>query len=418
MAARRGAKVSGFVTAFRTGPVWIDLFNEPLASGVATNMGVLVCGSSGTGKSMAVNHIVRTEHEAGAHCLIVDIGGSYRGLCDLEKGYYFSYEEKHPIRFNPFWLNGAELDTERKESLKSLLVALWKQEHEQYNRSEYVALSNALQGYYGMLAEYPEVFPCFDSFYDYLKVHFAGRLKADGVKNADFDMDNFMYVLRPFYRGGEFDWLLNARENLDVLNQSFIVMELDRIREHVILFPVVTILLMDMFISKIRRMEAGAVKLLVIDEAWKAIAKPGMAEFLRYAVKTIRKFNGVPVFITLQELDDLVSSPIIKDAIVSNCDIKILMDMRKFAGKFEKIQAALGLSDKGKTILFSVKKEQRELYIDIGGQRMKVVRNELSPEEYFAYTTKGGERVKVREYAERCGSMEKGIMALVAEEEK
>ena len=98
-------------------------------------------------------------------------------------------------------------------------------------------------------------------------------------------------------------------------------------------------------------------------------------------------------------------------------DIKILMDMRKFAGKFEKIQAALGLSDKGKTILFSVKKELREVYIEIGGQRMKVVRNELSTEEYFAYTTKGGERVNVREYAERCGSMEKGIMALVAERE-
>jgi conjugation system TraG family ATPase len=362
---------------------------------------------------MAMNHIVRTLHEEGAHCLIVDIGGSYRGLCDLTNGYYFSYDEKHPIRFNPFWLGGEPLDTEKKEYLKSLLVALWKQEHEDYNRSEYIAISNALQGYYSMLADEPQVYPCFDSFYEYLKEHYVEVLRGGRVKHTDFDMDNFLYVLRPYYRGGEYDWLLNARENLDVLDQSFIVVEVDRIREHVILFPVVVILLMDMFISKIRRMEAVR-KVLVIDEAWKAIAKPAMAEFLRYAVKTIRKFNGVPAFVT-QELDDLVSSPIIKDAIVSNCDIKILMDMRKFAGKFNEIQATLGLSEKAKTILFSVNKEDREIYIDIGGQRMKVVRNELSPEEYFAYTTKGGERVKVREYAERLGGMEKGITAMVAD---
>jgi hypothetical protein len=101
---------------------------------------------------------------------------------------------------------------------------------------------------------------------------------------------------------------------------------------------------------------------------------------------------------------------------VSNCEIKILMDMRKFAGKFDKIQGALGLSEKAKTILFSVDKQERELYIGIGGERMKVVRNELCPEEYFAYTTKGRERVKVREYAERYGSMEKGITALVEEQ--
>jgi conjugation system TraG family ATPase len=394
-------------------PLWIDLFDEPRASGVATNMGVLVCGSSGGGKSMAMNHIVRTLHEQGAHALIVDIGGSYRGLCELVGGYYFAYEEKNPIRFNPFWLGGGALDTEKKESLKSLLVALWKQEHETYNRSEYIALSNALQGYYTMLAGSPEVYPCFDSFYEYLKTHYAGRLLEDGVKDADFDMNNFLYVLRPYYRGGEFDWLLNARENLNVLGQPFIVMELDTIKDHPILFPVVTLLLMEMFISKMRRLETVR-KLLVIDEAWKAIAKPGMAEFLRYAVKTIRKLNGVPAFIT-QELDDLVDSPIIKDAIVSNCDIKILMDMRKFAGKFDKIQGGLGLSEKEKAILFSVDKQDRELYIGIGGQRMKVVRNELSPEEYFAYTTEGRERVKVREYAERYGSMEKGIEALVAE---
>lgn len=182
---------------------------------------------------------------------------------------------------------------------------------------------------------------------------------------------------------------------------------------HPILFPVVTLVIMELFISKMRKLQ-GLRKVLTIDEAWKAIAKSGMAEFLKYAFKTIRKYNGIPCVIT-QELDDLVSSPVIKDAIINNADIKILMDMRKFQGKIEKLQDTLGLSDKAKTILLSVNKDNRELFIDLGGQVAKVFRNELCPEEYYAYTTEGEERVQVTAYAQRFGSMEKGIAALVQE---
>jgi conjugation system TraG family ATPase len=220
-------------------------------------------------------------------------------------------------------------------------------------------------------------------------------------------------VLRPYYRNGEFDYLLNATENLDLLNQSFVVIELDNIKDHPILFGVITAICTEMFISKMRKLQ-GKRKVLVIDEAWKAIARSGMAEFLKYAFKTIRKFNGIPCVIT-QELDDLISSPIIKETIINNADIKILMDMRKFMNKFEKLQETLGLSDKAKTILLSVNKDEREIFIDLGGLVTKVYKNELSQEEYYAYTTEGKERVKVQEYAKRYGSMEQGITALVNE---
>src|SRR6201999_854722 len=215
-----------------------------------------------------------------------------------------------------------------------LLVALWKQENDSFNRSEYVALSNALQGYYRYLLADENLFPCFNTFYEYLERHYLEVLKTQRVKDRDFDIDNFLYVLRPYYVGGEFDYLLNARENLDLLNQPFIVFELDQIKDHPILFPVVTLIIMELFISKMRKL-AGARKVLTIDEAWKAIAKSGMAEFLKYAFKTIRKFNGIPNVVT-QELEDLINSPVIKDAIINNADIKILMDMRKFQGKFGK----------------------------------------------------------------------------------
>jgi conjugation system TraG family ATPase len=398
-------------------PVFADLYDSVRAQGISSNMGTLVCGSSGGGKSMTVNHMLRTLYDQGAHCVTIDIGGSYRALCDLVDGYYFTYTESNPIRFNPFFLpEGQTLDTEKKESLKSLLVALWKQENDAYNRSEYVALSNALQGYYDQLRESPEMFPSFNSFYEYLQSVYIEVLRSHNVKDKDFDVNNFLYVLRPYYRGGEFDYLLNATTNLDLLNTRFVVIEVDAIKDHPVLFPVVCLLCTEMFLSKMRKLP-GVRKVLTIDEAWKAIAKSGMAEFLRYAFKTIRKFNGIPIVIT-QELDDLISSPIIKDAIINNADVKILMDMRKFLHKFDKLQDALGLSEKEKTILLSVKKEDREIFVGIGGQIMKVYKNELCPEEYFAYTTEGKERVKVLEYAQTYGGMEKGIEMLVSEQRR
>jgi len=395
-------------------PVYVDLYDAVRHAGITSNMGTLVAGTSGGGKSVTVNHLLETFHAQGAHCVIVDIGGSYKGLCELVKGYYFTYEEDNPIRFNPFYLpDGQILDTEKKESLKALLVTLWKQESEAFNRTEYVALSNALQGYYQYLSRSPLVMPCFNSFYEYLESHYTGILKEQRVKDQDFDIDNFLYVLRPYYLGGEFDYLLNATENLDLLNQPFVVIELDNLKDHPVLFPVVTLILMEMFVSKMRKLQ-GVRKVLCIDEAWKAIAKSGMAEFLKYAFKTIRKFHGVPIVIT-QELDDLVSSPIIKDAIINNADIKILMDMRKFIHKFDKLQDTLGLSEKAKAILLSVNKDNREIYIDIGGQITKVYRNELCAEELLAFTTEGKERVRVQEYAARHGGIEKAITILAEE---
>jgi conjugation system TraG family ATPase len=401
-------------------PVNADLFDEPMEKGIITNRNLFVCGGSGGGKSMTVNHILRSLYDEEAHCVTVDIGGSYKGLCTLVNGYYFTYTETAPIRFNPFFIPQNEtLDTEKKESLKALLVSLWKQENENYRRSEYVALSNALEGYYAHLKKHAEIFPCFNSFYEYLQNGYVSLLKDHKVRDQDFDISNFLYVLRPYYRHGEFDYLLNAEENLDLLQQRFIVFELDNIKDHPILFPVVTLIIMELFISKMRKLK-GQRKILVIEEAWKAIAKSGMAEFIKYVFKTVRKFNGIAAVVT-QEIDDLIASPIIKEAIINNADIKILMDMRKFMNKFDALQEVLGLSDKGKTILLSVNrsnepgKKYREVFIDLGGQVMKVYRNELSPEEYFTYTTEEKEKVKVMQYMDQYGSMEKGIEQLVSE---
>ncbi|GAA4430813.1 TraG family conjugative transposon ATPase [Ravibacter arvi] len=401
-------------------PLHVDLSDEPVRLGITTNRNKVVIGGSGSGKSMFMNHLLHSYFLQGAHCLVVDVGHSYQGLCELVGGYYFTYTDENPIRFNPFYIaEGDSLDIEKKESIKTMLLALWKREDEEFKRSEYVALSNALNLYYQYLSEHPKVFPCFDSFYEFLLVDFAAVLEKDGVKEKDFDLDSFLFVLRPYYDDGEFAYLLNARENLDVLHQPFVVFELDNVKENPILFPVITLIIMELFIGKMRKLQ-GIRKIIVLEEAWKAISKAGMAEFIRYLYKTVRKHFGEAITVT-QEVDDILDNPIVKESIVGNADCKILLDLKKFQNKFDGIQKALGLTDKGKSLVLSVNKANdptkryRELYVELGGQIMKVYRFEPSPEEYYAYTTEQTEKVKVREYADKHGGVAKGIRALVAE---
>src|SRR5690606_25261094 len=159
--------------------------------GICTNRNKFILGPSGSGKSFFTNHMVRSYYEQGTHVVLVDVGHSYKGLCDLVNGYYFTYDEKNPIRFNPFYISeGDRLDTEKKESIKTLLLALWKKDNEAFNRSEYVALSNALQLYYEKLDKNADLFPCFDSFYDFLSHEFVEVLSMDKVKEKDFDISN------------------------------------------------------------------------------------------------------------------------------------------------------------------------------------------------------------------------------------
>lgn len=396
-------------------PVHVDISDEPIKKGITTNRNKFILGPSGSGKSFFTNHMVRSYYEQGTHVVLVDVGHSYKGLCDMVGGYYFTYSEKKPIKFNPFYIGeGDALDTEKKESIKTLLLALWKKDNETFNRSEYVALSNALQLYY----EKEISFRSFDSFYEFLKDDFVKILLTDKVKEKDFDVSNFLYVLRPYYAGGEFDYLLNAAEDLDLLKQRFIVFELDNIKDHPILFPVVTLIIMEVFISKMRKLK-GIRKMILIEEAWKAIAKEGMAEYIKYLFKTVRKFFGEAIVVT-QDVEDIISSPVVKQAIINNSDCKILLDQSKYQNKFEQIQELLGLTDKEKALVLSINKandpakKYKEVFISLGGMLSRVYRTEVSPQEYLAYTTEETEKMKVQAAAVQFGSIEKGIAALTA----
>jgi len=410
---RLGDRTSGY-------PLHVDISDEPMKLGWTTNRNKFIIGPSGSGKSFFTNHMVRSYHEQGTHQVIVDVGHSYKGLCDLVDGYYFTYSEDNPIRFNPFYIGPDDvLDTEKKESIKTLLITLWKKDDEPFTRSEYVAISNALTLYYEHLAANPSIFPCFNSFYDFLMKEYLQVLEDGKVQPSNFNIDNFLYVLNPYYKGGEFDYLLNATENLDLLNQRLVIFEIDKCKDHPILFPVITIIIMELFISKMRKLK-GIRKVLLLEEVWKSIAKESMGMYIQYLFKTVRKFFGEAIVVT-QEIEDMLSSAIVKKAIVGNADCKILLDQSKYQNKFDEIQALLGLNDKEKAQILSMNKandptkKYKEVFISLGNQNSKVYRTEVSLIEYLAYTTEEKEKMKVQEYAARYGDIRKGIAALAAD---
>jgi conjugation system TraG family ATPase len=384
-------------------PLHLDISDEPMRKKITSNRNKFILGPSGSGKSFFTNHMVRLYYEQGAHVVMVDTGNSYLGLCQLihEKtggrdGIYLTYTEENPIAFNPFYTDDMIFDIEKKESIKTLILSLWKKDTDRLSRSEEVALSNAVNGYISLIQENQNITPCFNTFYEYIKATFREIVAQKNIREKDFDIDNFLNVLEPYYRGGEYDYLLNSDKQIDLLNKRFVVFELDNIKDHKILFPVVTIIIMETFINKMRRLK-GIRKMILIEEAWKAIAKEGMAEYIKYLFKTVRKFMGEAIVVT-QEVEDILSSPIVKESIINNSDCKILLDQSKYMNKFKEIQALLGLTDKQTAQVLSInqdldpKRNYREVFIGLGATYSSVFGIEVSKAEYLTYTTEEREK--------------------------
>ncbi len=395
-------------------PIHLDISDLPMKRGIITNRNKFILGPSGSGKSFFTNHLVRQYYEQGAHILLVDTGNSYQGLCSMiherthgEDGIYITYEEEHPIAFNPFYTDDKLFDVEKRESIKTLILTLWKREDETPKRSEEVALSGAVNAYIREITEGRTVKPDFNGFYEFVRDDYRRMIEEKKVREKDFDIDGFLNVLEPFYKGGDYDFLLNSDKELDLASKRFIVFELDNISSNKVLLPVVTLIIMETFISKMRKLK-GIRKMILIEECWKALMSANMSEYIKYLFKTVRKYFGEAVVVT-QEVDDIISSDIVKEAIINNSDCKILLDQRKYLNKFEHIQRLLGLTEKEKEQILSINQANhsgrfyREVWIGLGGTHSAVYATEVSEEEYYTFTTEESEKLEVRQLAEELG---------------
>ena len=387
-------------------PLHLDISDLPMKKGIITNRNKFVLGPSGSGKSFFMNHLVRQYYEQGTHVVLVDTGNSYQGLCEMinkktkgDDGIYFTYTEEKPISFNPFYTDDFVYDVEKKDSIKTLLLTLWKSEDDKITKTESGELGSAVTAYID-------------------RINYRHELESRAIKvgKDDFNIDNFLTTLRQYYSGGRYDFLLNSRENIDLLGKRFIVFEIDAIKENRELFPVVTIIIMEAFINKMRRLK-GIRKQLIVEEAWKALSSASMSEYLKYLYKTVRKYFGEAIVVT-QEVDDIISSPVVKEAIINNSDCKILLDQRKYMNKFDAIQDLLGLTDKERGQILSINMANnpsrlyKEVWIGLGGTQSAVYATEVSAEEYLTFTTEETEKMEVLALADKLGSIESAIKQL------
>ena len=382
-------------------PVAIDISGKEGKNKITDNSNFFILGPSGSGKSFFTNSMVRQLWEQNTDVVLVDTGNSYEGLCDYVNGKYISYTEEHPITMNPFAIKREELNIEKIGFLKNLVMLIWKGTNGKISKTEDHLIEDVITEYYDAYFRKRQVKELsFNTFYEYSTQRIPEIVRDNNLEGID--LATYNYLLKDFYKGGNHELTLN--ENLDtaLFDETFIVFEIDSIKDDPLLFPLVTLIIMDVFIQKMRIKKNR--KVLVIEEAWKAIASPMMAEYIKYLYKTARKF-WASVGVVTQEIQDIVGSPIVKEAIINNSDVIMLLDQSKFKERFDEIKAILGLTDVDCRKIFTINrlenKEGRSFFREVfirRGQNAAVFGVEEPHECYMTYTTERAEKEALKLY--------------------
>ena len=443
-------------------PVAIDITGKEGKNKLTDNSNFFCLGPSGSGKSFHMNSVVRQLHEQGTDVVMVDTGNSYEGLCEYLGGKYISYTEENPITMNPFRINRAELNVEKTGFLKNLVLLIWKGSQGMVTKTEERLIEQVITEYYDTYFNGFDGFTplqredlhkslvidernrgdrrdesaqdraerieeiidemehrrkelkveelSFNSFYEYSVQRIPDI--CDENRISGIDLSTYRYMMKDFYRGGNHEKTLNENMDSSLFDETFIVFEIDSIKDDPLLFPLVTLIIMDVFLQKMRIKTNR--KVLVIEEAWKAIASPLMAEYIKFMYKTARKF-WASVGVVTQEIQDIIGSEIVKEAIVNNSDVVMLLDQSKFKERFDSIKAILGLTDVDCKKIFTINrldnKEGRSFFREVfirRGSTSGVYGVEEPRECYMTYTTERAEKEALKLYKRelRCSHQE------------
>ena len=433
-------------------PVAIDITGKEGRNKLTDNSNFFCLGPSGSGKSFHMNSVVRQLWEQNTDVVMVDTGNSYEGLCEYVGGKYISYTEEKPITMNPFRIKREELNVEKTGFLKNLILLIWKGSQATISKTEDRLIDQVITEYYDVFfngfngftppqredlkqsllvddrsnnrgtkeseeerderiqreidsieARHKELKVetlSFNTFYEYSVQRIPDICHENNLSGVD--ISTYRYMMKDFYRGGNHDKTLNEDMDGSLFDETFIVFEIDAIKDDPLLFPIVTLIIMDVFLQKMRIKKNR--KVLVIEEAWKAIASPLMAEYIKYLYKTARKF-WASVGVVTQEIQDIIGSPVVKEAIINNSDVVMLLDQSKFKERFDNIKAILGLTDVDCKKIFTINRLEnkagrsffREVFIR-RGTTSGVFGVEEPRECYMTYTTERAEKEALKLY--------------------
>lgn len=398
-------------------PRIVDVFFSPLKENLISNRNFTVIGPSGSGKSFTMNNLVYYLLSSKAHVTIVDIGHSYKRLGEIMGARYVTHSDEAPIQLNPFYFkvdeynlkgqNVSELKEEFKQVICQILFLLYKKDGDGITKSEEVTIFHMVTEYYNYLDTHKKIRPCFDTFYEFSKEVYPEKFKKMGGRaEREFDLEKFYYVLSPFYVGGQYHYLLNADDGVDLSQEPFVIYELDNIKDHPILLPVITLMITNTYVTKLFNLQ-GILKILIIEEAWRAVSSEFFAGFLLWAFKTARKHFG-SIGVVTQEIEDLLKSEIIKDAIVQNTDIKIIMDIRKYLQQGEDVLKLFKINEANVPQIFSINRtlqnSHRGPYKEMAlvlGDVCKVYGVEVSKYGAALFTTEPSEVAEIKRLAKK-----------------
>ena len=433
-------------------PVAIDITGKEGKNKLTDNSNFFCLGPSGSGKSFHMNSVVRQLYEQGTDVVMVDTGNSYEGLCEYFGGKYISYTEERPITMNPFRINREEMNVEKTGFLKNLVLLIWKGTQGTVTKTEDRLIEHVITEYYDAYFNGFEGFTpqqredlrkslviddrnssekrhesereravriegiideiegrrkklkveelSFNSFYEYSVQRIPDICEENRI--TGIDLSTYRYMMKDFYLGGNHEKTLNENMDSSLFDETFVVFEIDSIKDDPLLFPLVTLIIMDVFLQKMRIKKNR--KVLVIEEAWKAIASPLMAEYIKFMYKTARKF-WASVGVVTQEIQDIIGSEIVKEAIINNSDVVMLLDQSKFKERFDTIKTILGLTDVDCKKIFTINrlenKEGRSFFREVfirRGTTSGVYGVEEPRECYMTYTTERAEKEALKLY--------------------
>ena len=408
-------------------PQRFDIQEKALDAGLIENYNVFLLGPSGSGKSFFMNKYLRSCYVAGQHCFLIDVGDSYRALCHIIKeesggkdGTYYTFEKSKPISFNPFRnvKRFSQADSEAMNFLFTLMVTLWKNGKVEISSSAEKYVRESISAF---LRQWDQVFdPVFNDYFEFVRDVFGDLLRAEDAGKEYFDLKDYLISLEQFYKDGPYDYLLNSSESVNILEDRFVVFEIDHIKGDPVIYPITTLVIMDAFMEKMT--SNSDFKVMCIEEAWKAIMGTQMATYMLELWKTARKHRTAAMVVT-QELKDITSSPIIKDSIVENSGVKILLDQTKYLNRFEELAAQLSLSEDDKGMVLSLNRlkipgaSSREVFFNLGNKKSFVMRLEVSQEERIAFSSAKKDKERLANAVEKSGgSYIKAIKKLVRKE--
>ena len=433
-------------------PVAIDITGKEGKNKLTDNSNFFCLGHSGSGKSFHINSVVRQLWEQNTDVVMVDTGNSYEGLCEYFGGKYISYTEERPITMNPFRINREEMNVEKTGFLKNLVLLIWKGTQGTVTKTEDRLIEHVITEYYDAYFNGFEGFTpqqredlrkslviddrnssekrhesereravriegiideiegrrkelkveelSFNSFYEYSVQRIPDICEENRI--TGIDLSTYRYMMKDFYLGGNHEKTLNENMDSSLFDETFVVFEIDSIKDDPLLFPLVTLIIMDVFLQKMRIKKNR--KVLVIEEAWKAIASPLMAEYIKFMYKTARKF-WASVGVVTQEIQDIIGSEIVKEAIINNSDVVMLLDQSKFKERFDTIKTILGLTDVDCKKIFTINrlenKEGRSFFREVfirRGTTSGVYGVEEPRECYMTYTTERAEKEALKLY--------------------